>query len=162
LKSDESKSWVESIAAELQAHTKNGTYTLCDLPPGEESIGSRFVFAKKYDEKGVLKRHKCRFVAQGFNQVEGVHFFETFAPTLNLTTFRMFLSFVVNKAGGNFQAMDVNTAFLIPELPEGEVLYMRPPKGFEKVCKLLFEEGQVMKLHKCIYGLKQASRYWKT
>ena len=40
---------------------------------------------------------------------------------------------------------------------------MRPPKGFKKLCDKLgipFTEGQVLELNKCIYGLKQAGRYW--
>ena len=59
--------------------------------------------------------------------------------------------------------MDVETAFLIPDLPEEEQLYMRPPAGFADLCQKLnipFRNGQSLKLKKCIYGLKQSGRYW--
>ena len=59
--------------------------------------------------------------------------------------------------------MDVSTAFLIPDLPEEEVIYMKIPKGAAKYLRELgidVKDGQVAKLKKCIYGLKQASKCW--
>ena len=40
---------------------------------------------------------------------------------------------------------------------------MRPPKGFEIVAKSLgleYEEGDLLELHSCIYGLKESGREW--
>jgi hypothetical protein len=121
------------------------------------------VLDKKFDADGNLSKFKARYVAQGFSQIEGIHFTETFAPTLNPNTFRLFLAHSVLKCNMNLNAMDVNTAFLIPSLPDSEMLYMKPPPNFIKLCKLCdipYISGQVLQLNKCIYGLKQASRYW--
>jgi hypothetical protein len=50
--------------------------------------------------------------------------------------------------GLDLHQMDVDTAFLIPELPAETVLYMRLP------------DGRTVRLLKALYGLKQASRLW--
>jgi hypothetical protein len=49
------------------------------------------------------------------------------------------------------QQLDIKTAFLNGELP-GE-LFMRCPPGFET-------PGKIWRLHKAIYGLKQAAQTW--
>jgi hypothetical protein len=48
--------------------------------------------------------------------------------------------------------MDIYSAFLIADLTED--LYMEPPIGVH------VPEGNVLKLHKCLYRLKQSSRYF--
>lgn len=48
--------------------------------------------------------------------------------------------------------MDMKTAFLNGYLYEE--MYMMQPDGF------IEDDGKVYKLHKSIYGLKQASRQW--
>ncbi len=48
--------------------------------------------------------------------------------------------------------MYVKGALLHGEFKDGEVIYMRVPQGFEK----FYPDEVVLKLKKCIYGLKQA------
>ena len=50
--------------------------------------------------------------------------------------------------------MDVNSAFLTGEL-EGE-LYVKQPPGYIQEG----EEHKVLKLHRALYGLRQAPRAW--
>ncbi len=51
------------------------------------------------------------------------------------------------------QIVDVKGAFLHGEFKEGEVIYMKVPCGFEK----FYPDDMVLKLNKCINGLKQAA-----
>jgi hypothetical protein len=47
--------------------------------------------------------------------------------------------------------------FLHGEIEDGEVIYMKVPHGFEK----FYPDDVVLKLKKCIYGLKQAAMaFW--
>jgi hypothetical protein len=42
-------------------------------------------------------RNKARLVAQGFSQVEGLDFGETFTPVAHLEAIRILLAFVVSR-----------------------------------------------------------------
>jgi hypothetical protein len=50
--------------------------------------------------------------------------------------------------------LDTNTAFLYGELDEE--IYLQQQEGFVAAK----QEKMVCRLHKCLYGLKQASRVW--
>jgi hypothetical protein len=47
-------------------------------------IGTKWVFRNKQDEHGVVTRNKARLVAQGYTQVEGLDFGETYVPVARL------------------------------------------------------------------------------
>ena len=72
------------------------------------------------------------------NEVEGIDYHETFAPTTKMVTVRTFLVVVAAK-NWNLHQMDVQNAFLHGDLDEE--VYMKMPPDFassssEKVCKL--------------------------
>jgi hypothetical protein len=56
-------------------------------------------------------RNKARLVAQGFSQVEGLGFGETFVPVARLEIIRIHLALAVSK-GFKLHQMDVKSAFL--------------------------------------------------
>jgi hypothetical protein len=56
-------------------------------------------------------RNKACLVAQGYNQVEGLYFGETFALVARLDAIRILLAFVASK-GFKLYQMDVKSAFL--------------------------------------------------
>jgi hypothetical protein len=98
-------------------------------------------------------RNKARLVAQGFSQVEGLHFGETFAPVAHLEAIRILLAFAVSK-GFKLYQMDVKSAFLNGIIQQ--TVYVRQPLGFENPKYL----DKVYKLSKALYELKQASQAW--
>jgi hypothetical protein len=59
----------------------------------------------------VVVRNKACLVAQGFNQVEGIDFRETFAPVAHLEVIRILLAFAALK-GLKLYQMNVKSAFL--------------------------------------------------
>jgi hypothetical protein len=73
-------------------------------------------------------RNKARLVAQGFSEVEGLDFGETFAPVVRLEAIMMFLVFATSK-GFKLYQMDVKSAFLNGFIQEE--VYVRKPLGFE-------------------------------
>ena len=50
------------------------------------------MFRNKSDEDGNTVRNKARLVAQGYSQIEGIDFEETFAPVARLESIRLLLS----------------------------------------------------------------------
>ena len=64
-----------------------------------------------------IRRYKSKFVAEGFQQVHGIDYDETFAPVENMDSIHLPLSIVVAK-GWEVHQMDVKNAFLHGDLSE--------------------------------------------
>jgi hypothetical protein len=77
---------------------------------------------------GEIVRNKARLLAQGFSQVEGLDFGETFAPVARLEAIRILLAFAASK-GFKLYQMDVKSVFLNDVIQEE--VYVRQPPGFE-------------------------------
>jgi hypothetical protein len=73
--------WYEACMAEMQAHFKNSTWQLVQLPAGRKAIGSKWVFKIKQNADSSVEQFKARLVAQRFSQRPGVDFTEMFTPT---------------------------------------------------------------------------------
>lgn len=141
--------WILAMNQELQALQSNQTWSLVDLPPGKIPIGCKWAYKIKYKANGEVERYKPRLVAKGYNQKEGLDYQETFSPVVKMVTVRVVLALAAAHNWALHQ-MDVYNAFLQVDLLEE--VYIQIPQGFpsqgEKVCRL----------HKSLYGLKQASR----
>ncbi|CAI7868440.1 unnamed protein product [Closterium sp. NIES-54] len=68
---------------------------------------------------------KARYVARGFSQRQGVDFFQTFSPTLKMTTLRVLLH-VAAQRDYELHSLDFSTAFLQGSLQE---IWLRCPPG---------------------------------
>jgi hypothetical protein len=100
-----------------------------------------------------VDRNKARLVAQGYTQIEGVDFDETFDPVAKLESIRIIFSIACH-LGFKLYKMDVKSAFLNGVLQEE--VYVEQPKGFQDP----HHPYHVYKLKKALYGLKQAPRAW--
>jgi hypothetical protein len=96
---------------------------------------------------------KARLVAQGYSQVDGIDYGETYTPMARLESIHILLAYASHH---NFKLhqMDVKSAFL--NGPLQELVYVKKPPGFEDP----HFPTHVYKLDKALYGLKQAPRAW--
>lgn len=121
------------------------------MPTDAEVLNTKWVFASKPLEEKIEDRYKARLVVRGFAQKESFNYDEIYSPVAKMTTIRTILS-VGNQKKYYFEQMDVKNAFLNGRLEED--IYIYPPEGVD--CK----EGNILKLNKALYGLRQASKCW--
>jgi hypothetical protein len=56
-------------------------------------IGTRWVYRNKQDQDRIIVRNKAKLVAQGYTQVKGLDFGETYAPVARLEVIRILLAY---------------------------------------------------------------------
>ncbi|CAI7800979.1 unnamed protein product [Closterium sp. NIES-53] len=128
-----SSQWQSAMDAQMASWKSTGTY-------GERPPGSPPVF-------------KARYVARGFNQRQGVDYFQTFSPTPKMTTLRGLLH-VAALSDYELHSLDFSTAFLQGSLHEE--IWLRRPPGFTGS----FPLGTQWSLRRPVYSLRQAPREW--
>jgi hypothetical protein len=96
---------------ELHQFTRNDVWTLVPHLAEQNIISTTWIFKNKTDEHGTVVRNKARLVAQGYTQIEGVDFDETFAPVAKLESIRIPLSIACH-LGFKLYQMNVKSAFL--------------------------------------------------
>ncbi|KAE8184630.1 hypothetical protein CF336_g7723, partial [Tilletia laevis] len=145
--------WLEAMREEIDSHMEMGTWELAELPEGRDVVGSRWVFKLKLDSAGNVARYKGRLVAQGFSQIPGVDYDETYSPVTRFISIRTLLALAAY-FHWHVHQLDVVTAYLYGLLDRP--IYMRQPALFEAQGA----EHLVCQLRRAIYGLKQSGREW--
>jgi hypothetical protein len=151
--------WKPAVQEELAAHYKNETWFRApilrsSLPPGSRPIKTKWVFKVKTNNlSGQAVRYKGRLVARGDTQSED-SYSETFAPTARWSTVRAFAA-LANQHEMEMRQLDVVSAFLQPELPSNERVFIEVPDGVEGI-----PPSCVLELKKTLYGLKQSAKRW--
>ena len=147
--------WIQAMQEELHQFELNNVQELVKRPDPRKHniIGTKWIYRNKQDENGLVVRNKARLVAQGYTQVEGIDFDETFAPVARLEAIRILLAYA-NHHDITLYQMDVKSAFLNGKLEEE--VYVAQPPGFEDPKN----PDKVFRLNKALYGLKQAPRAW--
>ena len=102
---------------------------------------------------GNIEIYKVKLVAKGYSQKSGFDYEETFSSVAMIKFIRILLS-IVTYYDYEIWKINVKTTFLNGYFEEN--IYMMQPDDF----RTKGQEHMVCKLHKSIYGLKQASRSW--
>jgi hypothetical protein len=142
--------WEKAIQEELETLKKAGTWRL-ETPPSEANIiGSKWVFKAKKDAAGNIACYKVRLVAQGFSQIGGVDYDDTYAPVAKMASSRAIIA-MANKLGLVLHQLDIKGAYLNRVLNESEVLYIVHAPGY----KPSDVANRVLRLLKAIYRLSR-------
>jgi hypothetical protein len=78
---------------------------------GKSVVTSRWLYKIKYAADGSIEKHKARFVARGFSQIEGIDYDETFAPVARYTSIMSIMAIAIEMCWKIHQ-MDVKTTFM--------------------------------------------------
>ena len=143
--------WKDAIQVELTKLQSLNTWTYSTLPPGKKAIGCKWVFTIKYTPTGLVDRYKARLVAQGYSQVPGDDFLETFSPTIRLESLRLLLAI------GAYENLEIRQIDVVNAYPRSKLhttVYVKPPQA------LNCPEGTVLEVNRALYGLKQSGREW--
>ena len=115
--------WKKAMEEELTMLGDTGTWELVDPPNNVNVVGSKWVFKAKKDAAGNVVRYKARLVAQGFSQVPGVDYFDTFAPVAKLASICAILAIAAAR-NMEIHQIDIKGAFLNGKLTDDERIYM--------------------------------------
>ena len=147
--------WREGMEEELNALKEYTTWEIVDDPKNANIVSCRWTYVLKKDLSGNIVCYKARLVVQGFSQMPGVDFFDTYTPVTKMATIRTVLAFTA-RHDYKIHQVDIKNAFLNSKFEEQEVIYMKLPPGVE----LTKEKGKVLRLLKPLYGLRQSAHHW--
>jgi Reverse transcriptase (RNA-dependent DNA polymerase) len=148
--------FIKAMQKEIEELEEHNTWTVIsknETPEGANILAGTWAFKIKRFPDGRLRKFKARFCARGDQQVEGIDYFEKYAPVVAWTTVRMMLCMSLH-LGWATRQVDFSNAFVQATLKEE--VYMQLPKGFEKGG----QNDGVLKLNRSLYGLVQAPMYW--
>ncbi|MBW0534724.1 hypothetical protein O181_074439 [Austropuccinia psidii MF-1] len=152
MKSDQKVQWEVAMREELNSLEEMRVWQEVSPHGIKNVLGSRWVYALKTNEAGDIVRFKARAVVQGHRQIKGISFEETFAPTPTFQSLRGLIA-IASAYRWQVATFDVKTAYLNSHLEEE--VYIRPPPG-----KVMNVPGNILRLKRAVYGLKQAARCW--
>ncbi|CAI7774174.1 unnamed protein product [Closterium sp. NIES-54] len=147
-----SSQWQAAMDAEITSWKSTGTYVDEVPPPGANIVDGMWIFRVKRPP-GSPPAFKARYVARGFSQRLGVDYFQTFSPTLKMTTLRVLLH-VVAQRDYELHSLDFSTAFLQGCLHEE--IWLRRPPGFTEY----FPAGTQWSLRQPVYSPRVAPCEW--
>jgi hypothetical protein len=148
MNSPDAAGFMKAMETELDTLIKMEAFIIVDKEKWMNVVTSVWAFKRKRYPDGSIRKLKARICARGFEQIEGVDYFETFAPVVQWMTVRVVLIMTILLNLENKQ-IDYTAAFL--QAPLDHDVYVEMPKLFQV-------DGKVWKLQRAIYGLKDAPR----
>ena len=89
--------WKAAMDEEFNSLRKNATLELDSLSLGRKLIQCKWVYQTKVATYGTTYKHKPQLVEQGFSQVQGGDYHETFAPVAKMDSIRLVLDIASSK-----------------------------------------------------------------
>jgi hypothetical protein len=154
------KEFKSSMLKEVTDQFENGNFTIVhisEVPSGETVLPAVWQMRRKRDVKtGEIKKYKARLNIDGSRMKKGEHYDMIYSPVASWNSVHMLLTLTALH-GWHTKQIDFVQAFA--QAPIEKTLYMKIPAGMELECDS-DPKDYVLKLHRNIYGQKQAGRVW--
>ena len=99
MESPEWDEWRKAEETEMLGIVENCVYKQVARPKDKLVVGTKTLYKRKFGQDGKVEKYKCRLVAQGFWQVEGVHYTGKYSLTPATASIRMLLAMAAAKDG---------------------------------------------------------------
>ena len=83
---------VDAMVEEYDSIIKKSVWEVVPRPKGKSVVGSRWIYKVKQEANGSVEKHKEKFLAKGFSQVEGIYYDDTFAPVARYSSISSMLA----------------------------------------------------------------------
>jgi transposase InsO family protein len=159
VKEPDRDNFIEAMQKEVRDQSENGNFSVVHkskVPRGATTLPSVWQMKRKRDIRTrQIKKWKARLNVDGSRMQQGIHYTDTYAPVASWNSIRMLLTLT---AVHSWHTKQLDYVLAFPQAPVEKELYMAIPKGFE------IDEGKTddyaLKLHRNVYGQKQAGRVW--
>jgi len=151
---DDWEGFRDAMDEEIRALESMGTWEIVKRSSVTRRIlPGTWTFRRKRYPDGSVRKLKARFCVRGDKQIEGIDYFETYAPVVSWSTVRLLL--VASLAFGlKTVQVDYVNAFAQGDLEEE--IYIELPRGYR--ADSIDGEEYVLRLKKSLYGMVQSPR----
>ncbi len=157
---EHSKGFWTAMKCEIDTLTALGAWSIVPMESWMKVLPSTWAFRIKRFPSGLVKKLKARICVMG-NRQDDVDPFECYAPVVAWTTVRLMLILSIILEWKSVQ-VDYTSAFCQAKIKEE--IFVTQPRGWQQLNRMglkePFKEGHVMKLERCLYGLKQSPKNW--
>jgi hypothetical protein len=151
--------FIKAMEDEVRAHTENGNWIIVDrksVPKNQPILPSVWAMRRKRDiATQQVYKWKARLNVHGGKQIEGVNYWETYAPVATWSSIRLIMTMA---ALNNWSTKQLDFVLAFPQAPVETDIYMEIPDGFALAKGT--KKDKVLKLVNNLYGQKQAGRVW--
>ena len=160
MKATDKREFKTAMEKEVNDQIANGNFTVIprsEVPKGFRVFPGVWTLVRKRDiQTREIKKYNARLAFDGSRMREGEDYDKTYAPVASWMSIRLLLTFVV-AFGWHTQQVDYVAAYT--QAPIDRDMYMEFPRGFT-VPGGVDRKAFVLKLHRNLYGQKQAGRVW--
>ena len=84
--------WVDAMVDDYDSIVRNSVWDVVPRLENKSIVSSRWLYKVKQATDGSVEKHKARFVAHGFSQVEGIDYDVTFSPVSRNSSIKSMLA----------------------------------------------------------------------
>jgi hypothetical protein len=146
--------WLPAMKTQYNYLQQRKVWILEDLPPGTQVIPGKWVYDEKTNQSTGEVIARARWVACGnYEDDQNWAIQDTYAAVATSTSIRtmIVITAILNH---DLQQFDFCTAFLNADVPDGKIIYVIQPSGFED------GTGRACRLLKALYGLRESPLWW--